>query len=199
LGYTAPRTRHEEGVGSVKNDRLANSVLYLLRGCPDAGLTKLLKLLYHADYLHYREHLSTITGATYVALERGPVVDGYKEEFEALEGRGILSTREKRVLGHDKLKKEYLPLVEPNLTAFDEDELATLDEVLLRYGNMSGLALSRMTHEEALPWSFVWDEKQPGGAIPPALFRWLDNMADERDLEISKSRVAAMTRDAGAH
>ena len=39
------------------------------------------------------------------------------------------------------------------MDAFSEAELATLDHVLLKYGGDSGLALSKMTHEEALPWS----------------------------------------------
>lgn len=174
-----------------KNDRLANATLYLLRACPDAGLTKLLKLLYHADYLHYRDHLKTITGATYVALERGPAIDGYEQEFQTLEGRGILSTREKSVFGKDKLKKEFLPLMEPDMDAFDEAELGTLRDVVLRYGDMSGVALSKMSHEEALPWSLVWDENNPGAPIPYALWRWLDNMADERDVKLAQQRAKA--------
>jgi uncharacterized phage-associated protein len=175
----------------VKNERLANAVLYLLRGCPDAGLTKLLKLLYFTDFNHYKDHLASVTGAQYVALERGPVVDGYEEEFDALERQGVLASREKPVFGHTKPKKEYLPLVEPDMDAFSEAELATLDHVLLKYGGDSGLALSKMTHEEALPWSFVWDPEAPGCRIPYAMFRWLDNMADERDVAMAKERLQA--------
>lgn len=175
----------------MKNDRLANAVVYLLRGCPDAGLTKLLKLIYFADYHHYRDHLSTITGSDYVALERGPVMDNYKEKLESLEARGILSTREVKVFGHELPKKEYLPLMEPNTDLFSESELATLEEVVRKYGSLTGVALSNLTHEEALPWSFTWDADNPGRPIPLALFRWTDNLADEEDIREAQHRLAA--------
>jgi uncharacterized phage-associated protein len=175
----------------MKNDRLANTVLYLLAGCPDAGLTKLLKLLYFADYTHYREHLTTITGATYVALERGPVLDGYEEELDSLERRGFLAIRDVPVFGHEKPKKEYMRLGAPDPDAFNESEIATLDEVLLKYGRQSGVALSKLTHEESAPWEHVWDPSAPGAVIPYALWRWLDNMASERDVKTAQARRAA--------
>jgi uncharacterized phage-associated protein len=174
----------------VKNDRLANSVLYLLNGRPDAGLTVLLKLLYFSDYHHYRKHLCTITGAEYVARERGPVIENYQDELDELERRGFIATRKVPVVGHpDNPKVEYLRLGEPDPNAFTKDELATLDEVLLRYGNKTGVALSDMSHEELAPWKLVWDKDAPGARIPHALFRWLDNYADEADVEMARERA----------
>lgn len=174
----------------MKTDPLANTVLFVLHGLGEhPGLTKLLKLLYFADYYHYREHLSTITGAEYVALERGPVIDGYAQAFDALERRGIVSTREVAVLGHDKPKQEYLALMEPDMDAFSDIELATLKHVLLKHGDMTGVTLSRMTHEEALPWSMVWDTNCPGRRIPFVLFRCLENRASDKDVEVARERA----------
>lgn len=174
----------------MKNDRLANAVLYLLRGSPNPGLTKLLKLLYFSDFFHYRDHLSTITGASYVALERGPVIDGYKDVFDELERRGFISKREVPVVGHpDKPKQEYLALGEPDPKAFSAEERATLDDVLLRYGQKTGVELSEMSHEELAPWKLVWNPHSPGSPIPLSLFRWLDNYADERDVEMARDRA----------
>lgn len=172
----------------MKNDRLANTVLYLLRGCRDAGLTKLLKLIYHADYHHYRDHLTTITGASYVALERGPVVDGYKDELELLERRGFVTVRNVPIFGHDKAKKEYLPLGEPDPQAFSQAERETLDDVLLRYGTKTGVELSALTHEELRPWELVWDPASPGRPIPYALWRWLDNFVTPREVDVARER-----------
>lgn len=162
-----------------KNDRLANAVLYLLRDCP-RGQTQLLKLLYHVDYHHYRDHLRTITGAKYVALERGPVLDGWKDEFSALERRGFVFVREVPVVGLDP-KQEYTALGEPSPDAFTAEELATLDDVLLQYGHKSGKTLSDLTHEELQPWEMVWDPADVGKPIPYALWRWMDNFASPQD------------------
>ncbi len=176
----------------MKNDRLANAVLYLLRGSPDAGLTKLLKLIYFSDYHHYRDHLCTITGANYVARARGPVLENYQDEFDELERRGFIATRKVPVVGHpDNPKVEYLRLGEPAPDAFTAAERVTLDDVLLRYGSKSGVELSDMTHEELAPWKLVWDKSAPGARIPFALFRWLDNYADDRDVETAKKRAEA--------
>jgi uncharacterized phage-associated protein len=173
----------------MKDDRLANAVLFLLRGCPDAGLTKLLKLLYFSDYHHYREHLSTITGATYVARERGPVLENYQEALDELERRGFIATRKVPVLGHpDTPKVEYLRLGESDPQAFSKEELETLKEALARYGNKTGAELSDMSHEELAPWKLVWNPDAPGAKIPYALFRWLDNYADDRDVEMARER-----------
>lgn len=172
---------------STKADRLANTVLYLLRERPGAGLTKLLKLIFHVDYHHYRDHLKTVTGVEYVALERGPVMNDYKELLSSLERRGVVSTREVPVLGQNP-KSEYLALMEPNMDSFSDDELQTMREVVLKYGDLSGAALSRLTHEEALPWTLVWDG-QPGKTIPVEMFRWTDNMASERNVEESRRRA----------
>jgi uncharacterized phage-associated protein len=189
----------------MKNDRLGNTVLYLLRGCKEPpGLTKLLKLLYFADYHHYRNHLKTITGASYVALARGPVVDGYKEEFDALERRGFMAVRPVPVMGHpDNPKQEFLRIGEPAPDAFAPEERATLDDVLLKYGDGTGLELSDLTHLELTPWKLVWNEHSPGAPIPLALFRWLDNYANERDVERARQRsqrpdVAAAIAEAKA-
>src|SRR5260370_443646 len=104
-------------------DKLANTVLYLLQRCAPArpSLTSLLKMLYYADYEHYRKHLSPITGAQYVALERGPVLNHYKYVFEQLESQGVVEKFEAAVQGHpDKPKIEYVPKAEPDESLFLE-------------------------------------------------------------------------------
>ena len=76
------------GGGDMNRDKLASTVLYLLRGCSaKLGLTSLLKMIYFADYRHFQEHLSPISGARYVAMERGPVVEDYWKVFEDLEDK----------------------------------------------------------------------------------------------------------------
>ncbi len=174
----------------MKNDRLANAVLYLLRGSPDAGLTKLLKLLYFSDYHHYREHLCTITGGSYVARTRGPVLENYEAEFADLEHHGFIESRKVPIVGRpDKPKVEFRCLGEPSPDAFTAEERATLDDVLLRYGSKTGNQLSDLTHEELAPWKLVWDKEAPGAKIPLALFRWLDNYADDRDVATARERA----------
>ncbi len=172
--------------------KFENTVLYLLRRCfpVQPGLTSLLKMLYFADYEHYRQFLSPITGVEYVALERGPVVDGYKELFEQMTTKGIVSLFEATILGRSEKRLEYRPEIEPDVTVFSSTELGVLDSVAHQYRTETGTALSEKTHLEG-PWNFVWDPHDPGRPIPYPLFRWLDNLPDEADLLEAKELITS--------
>jgi uncharacterized phage-associated protein len=176
----------------VDKRKFQNTVLYLLRRCATShpGVTSLLKMLYFADYEHYRQFLRPITGAEYVALERGPVVNDYKMLFEQLVTEGVVKKHEASVLGIKEKKIEYRPLQEPDTSVFASTELAILDHVAEQFGSETGLALSEKTHLEG-PWSLVWDWRQPGRSIPYMLFRWLDNLPDEADVAEARKQIAA--------
>ena len=172
--------------------KFENTVLYLLRRCfPEKpGLTSLLKMLFYADYEHYRQFLSPITGAQYVALERGPVIDGYKELFEQMTEEGIVTLFEATNLGYQEKTLQYRPGREPDVRVFSETERDVLDWVVRKHGSETGKAMSEKTHLEG-PWSLVWDSHEHGLPIPYPLFRWLDNLPDESDLLEAKEQVAA--------
>ncbi len=172
------------------HEKLGNTVLYLLRGCGGTrpGVTSLLKLLYFADYEHYRRHLSTITGETYVALERGPVLDNYKTLFQEFVQDGILSAHEVAIQGQTSKKLEYRSNCEPDDGIFSESERETLNEVIQDYGHETGRNLSDITHLEG-PWGFVWSPSDPGRTIPPIAFRWLDNLPNEADLQAARTAL----------
>ena len=174
----------------MTDPRFANTVLYLLtRSAPARpGVTSLLKMLYFADYEHYRRFLAPISGAQYVALERGPVVDGYAELFEQLADEGVLSLHEATVLGRQEKKHEYRPEQEPDVSAFSASELEVLEGVARRYGSETGVDLSEKTHLEG-PWQYVWDSYDRGRPIPYALFRWVDNLPEEEDLLEAKRLI----------
>ena len=164
------------------NDKLANTVLYLLEQCgstPPPSSTALLKMLWYADYWHYKKHLHVITGANYVALERGPVLDGYKDQFRQLEAQGALEEKKAPVYGA-KDKVEYIPLKQADESVFSESELETLAEVVAKCDGKTGRSLSAATHREG-PWLLVYPGN-PNGSIPRPLFRWLDNQPTDADL-----------------
>lgn len=169
--------------------KFQNAVLYILKTAPSTpGVTQLLKMLYFSDREHYRAHLAPITGAQYMAYERGPVVENYWQKFAALVQQGVLA--EQRVpSGMARPKTEYTPLEAPDLDAFTADEIKTMDAVIAECALLTGSALSDKSHQDG-PWSFAWNAGHHRGAIPYILFRWLDNLPDERDIEMAKARVS---------
>lgn len=165
-------------------DKFAATVLYFLRECAPRrpGLTNLLKLVWYADYKHYCENLRPITGAQYVALPNGPVIDDYRDLFSWLESEGYVSKEEVEIQGHEEKKQEYRPEVEPDEDLFSSSEAGTLRDIVAQYGQLTGSSLSEKTHREG-PWSIVWNDDDPGREIPYLLFRWLDTLPDSEDQE----------------
>lgn len=180
------------GTNRLDREKFANTVLYLVKRCPDApGLTKLVKLLYFADFGHYRKHLRSITGAQYVALPRGPVPNDYEKLFADLDG-DVIRRREVPIYGLSQPKIEIQAIKEPNEAAFTETEIEALDEVLARHGHESGNTLSHRAHADG-PWSIAWDAEQQGKPVPYVLARWLENQCvDETELSIA---MGALARD----
>lgn len=172
--------------------KFENTVLYLLHSCAPVrpGLTSLLKMVYLADFAHYRQFLSPITDAEYVALERGPVINGYKEVFEQMTKDRIVTLHEASILGRQEKKLEYRPVLEPDVSVFSPSELGVLDSVANQDGWKTGVDLSEKTHLEG-PWQLVWDPREKGRPIPYPLFRWLDNLPDESDLAEANEHIEA--------
>src|SRR5262245_21561989 len=98
----------------LDREKFANTVLFLLKGCGGAGVLKLVKMLYFADFEHYRRHLRPITGAEYVALPNGPVPNDYKQLLEELETEGVIRRYDVQIHGVTKPMTKCDPLQEPN-------------------------------------------------------------------------------------
>lgn len=176
---------------AASKQKFANAVLFLLRACASEqpSLTSLLKMLFYVDFEHYRMHLRPVTGVRYVALERGPVVDGYKEKFSRLEHDGVVRQRLASVQGRRQKKQVYHACREPDLSVFVDTEIRVMKAVAQRCGASTGTELSDRTHLEG-PWQFVWDSRSPGRPIPYVAFRWMDNLPGPEDLEAASRDVA---------
>ena len=172
-------------------EKLANTVLYLLKGCAPAqpSLTALLKMLWFADSRHYRQHLASITGRQYVALKNGPVFDNYTALFQGLVDSGVVEKTTVPIHGMPNPKEEYQPLQEPNTAVFLPSELEVLDAVIAECSGKSGTLLSGASHRDA-PWIFAWDADNPGNPIPYAVIRWMDNLPEESDIDAVTEALA---------
>lgn len=53
--------------------KLINSIIYFLNNTKNCGKTKLFKLLYYLDFMHFRETGRAVTGLDYYAWDYGPV------------------------------------------------------------------------------------------------------------------------------
>jgi len=161
--------------------KLENLILYICAS-EDAklGRTKLNKLLYFCDFLHYQKTGKDITGADYMAIQEGPVP------------RQMLPTLE-RLYENDKLRQEpirvgahwlqrQIALVEPDLSIFTASEISMVDEVIDRFRWFTGKQLSDYTHSH--PGYIVAKHKE---SIPlaTAFFPVFSEITDE-DVALTK-------------
>jgi hypothetical protein len=124
-------------------------VLYVaerLRDSPAGGATKLNKSLWYSEIEHLRRYGTTITGADYQKLERGPAPRRLLPVREELVAKGQATVVKSRLGRHTE--DRLVPQREPDMSAFSESELATINLVLDRLEPMSGAEVSDLSHEE---------------------------------------------------
>ena len=134
---------------------------YFIEKSLDSGVEltpmKLNKLVYiaHGWYLGLSDR--PLIGEAAQAWKYGPVIPSIYHRFKAYGGAQITSLEPANDL-------VTIPEVR------DEELKAFLQRIWDVYGNLSGLQLSSLTHQEGTPWSVVrekFNSKDDGGAIIP--------------------------------
>jgi uncharacterized phage-associated protein len=143
------------------------------------GKTKLMKLLYYADFDHFERYDEPITGATYKKRQYGPLAD---EATSALDDM----VRDERVrfsnipLGH-AMQHRFELLEEFNPATLSATEVETLHLVVDRWLFHTKAQIVAATHGEA-PWLAV----REGESIPYELAYYRNNYG-EMDLDEEQS------------
>jgi len=124
--------------------KLFSAILYF---CKDTPLkTKLNKLLFYADFKHFKEYTVSITGIQYIHLQYGPVPNNYEFFTAELLREGLLKVDE-RIFG-DFSGTEYSSCVEPDLSVFDDTELKILAEIKEYFKSFNSSSIKDFSHNE---------------------------------------------------
>ena len=136
-----------ESSGYKKLDlpRLFNAILFL---CKEPGVmkTKLNKLLFYADFKHFKEYAVSITGARYAHIPFGPAPDNYDYYFAALKGSGELTVEE--IPFPEYTGERYVSHRKPDLSIFSESELKILASVKEYFNDFNAGAITKFSHDE---------------------------------------------------
>ena len=97
------------------------------------------KALFYLDFIHFKRHGISITGARYVHLEYGPCPDQYQNLFDMLLNEGTLTA-----ISHHELQTT----VKADLSVFDDAEKQTLKLVADLVKSDQGKKLLELSHEE---------------------------------------------------
>jgi putative zinc finger/helix-turn-helix YgiT family protein len=126
---------------------------------PDLFVTKLAKLMFYADFLHYKEHSTSITGLAYAHLPQGPVPEHYERIRADVLESSIVEIEER--CGEDWAGEVLSARRKPKLDAFSKNELAVLESVRDQLGSKTSKSLSEMSHAET-----AWTTTTMGRRIP---------------------------------
>ena len=113
------------------------------------GKTKLMKLLYYADYERIQEKGVSITGDAYVAMPYGPMPRHGEDALKRLEKAGALRIEDRKV--GDRDQKRCIGLKEPDLSLFTSEEIERLYSIARRFEFWTATQMSNLTHED-WPW-----------------------------------------------
>lgn len=130
-------------------EKFANMVLYFLNNA--RFKVRLNKLLFYADFLHFKNFGTAISGAKYAALPMGPVPDNYAPIFGLIERSGYVLTD----LIDDY--EGFVPKEKFNKDLFTPNELETMQNVLDVFKYKKTNEIVDLSHEEK---AWIENEKE---------------------------------------
>jgi len=137
--------------------KLFNAILYFCKG--GVLKTKLNKLLFYADFKHFKDYTVSITGARYAHIPFGPAPEKYSLYFATLLENGAMGVTEcefsEQIIG-----EEFVSLKEPDLSLFSDSELKILSTVKEYFKDFNSKKITDFSHDEK-----AYKETAPGDKI----------------------------------
>ena len=133
------------GYNCFQLSKLFNAIIFFCRG-GGALKTKLNKLLFYADFKHFKEYAVSITGVRYVHLDYGPAPDNYEFYTAELQRGNELAVNE--VMFGNYSGYDYVSNVEPDLSIFSDTELKVLADVKDYFKVFTSTQIKDFSHKE---------------------------------------------------
>lgn len=166
--------------------RLRELILHILYACqtdPKFGKTKLVKLLYYADFTSFRESGQPITGHKYVKLPNGPFPDNLNRLLGEMQRAGEIRPVDDPFTGYPRPQQRYIPLRRAELGNFTAQDIALVDELIRKFWSYSGTEMANMTH------GIAWEVAEPNEAIPYEASILTDEEITQEDIDIIEQLV----------
>jgi len=144
-----PSSDEYSGNRSFDIDKLFSVVIELTRLSGDLVKTKLNKMLWYCDFLHYREFGASITGSRYLHLQYGPVPAHYDMLINLMEMEGLIARSERVYDAERDIVGDVLSVVAPaGARTLADSEMSVMRAVVSRFGRCSARQISEASHEE---------------------------------------------------
>jgi putative zinc finger/helix-turn-helix YgiT family protein len=129
--------------------------------------TAMNKLLFYADFLHFKNTGRSITGLKYAAIDFGPVPDHYSSMYEMLADENVIAING-TITDYGFAERLVPGNIEIDLSIFDESEINAMQQVIEKLGSKSTKEIVEQSHEEEawfanqkalIPYSFAYSLK----------------------------------------
>jgi len=178
--------------------KILNVTLYFLQKLGPISKTKMMKLLFFADFLHVKKYNKPITWAAYYRLPKGPAPSYFLDIINSVINK-IPNVQEddiERFCKVIQMKRNlfniegyYLcPIKKPDMDELSESDKEVIDEIIIEYGHKNAGQLWRFTHKHPA-WKInkkdkiVWYSNIfPEGEKRESLRIWEENLDDLREI-----------------
>jgi len=170
-------------------EKLCNAIRYFLRHTKYCGKTKLFKLLYFADFVHFKETGKSITGLEYYAWQHGPYPKSLADEFKSpasdlKQTMAIIPSDPSdnnsftNIRAKGKFEKKY----------FTKREYRILEKIAEIFNEAQAKHIKEASHLKNHPWDITIKTKGERRKIDYMLV--LDNSPDSLSIEEVEERIA---------
>jgi uncharacterized phage-associated protein len=140
---------------NITKEKRINAVRYFCKHTNFLTETKLYKLLYFLDFLHFKEVGRPVTDLEYFAWDFGPVPT--KLFFEIRERKApkeilMCIIEEKDIETGKKIRTSFKSLQPPDLDVFSEREMHILERVAYIFRDAKAKDMTEITHLKNEPW-----------------------------------------------
>lgn len=126
-----------------------NMILYITQLLGGMFKTKINKLLWYMDFLHFKEFSVSISGSSYIHLPYGPVPDNYDLIIGVMLNEKLLEKEE--IAFEEKIAGENLKALSVcDNSYFSEGELKVMNFVIEKFKDFTCGQISEYSHKEKL-------------------------------------------------
>jgi len=141
--------KYEPSIESGYNKLNLNKLFNIIKFFTKNGVfkSKLCKLIFYADFKHFKDYAVSITGVKYAHANHGPVPDNFEHYFATLihDEKAI---RVEEIDFKEYLGERYFSDDEPDLNIFSEGELEVLLYVKKFFKDYSATQIRKFSHNE---------------------------------------------------
>jgi len=171
-----------------KRENLLNALIYFSKNTRSCGKTKLFKLLYFLDFIHFRETGESVTGLNYYAWEKGPVPQDLFYELKRPD-KDLKETIMllKRFEDEDNKLCQVIAKKPFDSKYFSKRELRIMKDLAYIFRDALAKDMVEVTHLKGSPWDKTLKKKGRGERIDYLLA--VDGSKGALSLEEIKGRL----------